>query len=150
VIFCADLFSLRLPDEISRYGLISVILQALQSAPTVIPDSGGGGMGMGGAGGGEFFFETSGTLLTVICLGQLLETLAKGKTSAALTALMQLQAPTAALITVDADSHAVLRSSVPIQCRASHGNQHTCNHVVVTNTQSGSSMSDMFFLLHVS
>ncbi len=64
---------------------------------------------MGSTGGGEFFFETSGTLLTVICLGQLLETLAKGKTSAALTALMQLQAPTAALITADADTHAVLR-----------------------------------------
>ncbi len=109
---------------------------------------------MGGSGGGEFFFETSGTLLTVICLGQLLETLAKGKTSAALTALMQLQAPTAALITVDADSHAVLRFSVPsvlISDGAIHGgHQHTCNHDVFSLSQSGSSISDMFFLLRVS
>ena len=110
--FCILLASFNVdfpPHTASRYGLISVILQALQSAPAIAPDSGGGGMGMGSMGGGEFFFETSGTLLTVICLGQLLETLAKGKTSAALTALMQLQAPSAALITVDADTHAVLR-----------------------------------------
>ena len=49
------------------------------------------------------FFETCAMLITFICLGKYLECAAKGKTSAAIAALMGLAPPTALLLTLDAD-----------------------------------------------
>ena len=45
----------------------------------------------------EHFFETSSTLITFVMLGRYLETVAKGKTSEALTKLMGMQASFAQL-----------------------------------------------------
>ena len=49
------------------------------------------------------FFETCAMLITFICLGKYLECAAKGKTSAAIAALMGLAPPTALLLTLDSD-----------------------------------------------
>jgi P-type Cu+ transporter len=49
------------------------------------------------------FFETCAMLITFICLGKYLECAAKGKTSAAIAALMGLAPPTALLLTLDVD-----------------------------------------------
>jgi Cu+-exporting ATPase len=49
----------------------------------------------------KVFFETSTTLITFILLGKFLETLAKGRTSAAIQELMELQPSTATLIEVN-------------------------------------------------
>ena len=47
---------------------------------------------------GHAYFETSATIITLIATGGLLETLAKGRTSAAIRALMGLQAKTARVV----------------------------------------------------
>lgn len=49
----------------------------------------------------ELFFETSAVLITFVLLGRFLENLAKGKTSEAITKLLQLQPDTATLVTVN-------------------------------------------------
>jgi Cu+-exporting ATPase len=56
----------------------------------------------------KVFFETSTTLITFILLGKYLETLAKGRTSAAIQELMQLQPSTATLIETDRETHEVV------------------------------------------
>jgi Cu+-exporting ATPase len=58
--------------------------------------------------GGEHFFETATTLITFVILGRLLEAIAKGKTSEALTKLTSMQADVATLITIDPSSGQVL------------------------------------------
>jgi len=59
--------------------------------------------GMGRSSEPAEFFETCAMLITFICLGKYLECAAKGKTSAAIAALMGLAPPTALLLTLDAD-----------------------------------------------
>lgn len=49
------------------------------------------------------FFETCAMLITFICLGKYLECAAKGKTSAAIAALVELAPPTAVLLEVDSN-----------------------------------------------
>jgi Cu+-exporting ATPase len=51
--------------------------------------------------GGEYFFETSSTLITFVLLGRYLESLARGRTSRAITTLLNLQATTATRVSVD-------------------------------------------------
>lgn len=51
------------------------------------------------------FFETSGLLITFICLGKYLETSAKTKTSEAITKLVELTPDTAILVKVDVDGN---------------------------------------------
>jgi len=46
----------------------------------------------------ELYFETSAVLITLVLLGKLFETLAKGRTSAAIRSLMSLQAKTATVV----------------------------------------------------
>lgn len=48
--------------------------------------------------GGHVYFETSASIITLIATGGLLETIAKGRTSAAIKALMGLQAKTARVV----------------------------------------------------
>ncbi len=50
------------------------------------------------AGWGHYYFESSAILITLILLGKLLETIAKGKTSEAIKKLMGLQAKTARIL----------------------------------------------------
>lgn len=71
------------------------------------------------------FFETCAMLITFICLGKYLECAAKGKTSAAIAALMHLAPPTALLLTIDADGKVrgvtvLLRAGVQAALNASH------------------------------
>jgi Cu+-exporting ATPase len=47
------------------------------------------------------FFETSAMLITFVILGRLLESIAKGKTSDAITKLLHLQASSAILLEVN-------------------------------------------------
>ena len=54
--------------------------------------------------GNEHFFETSSTLMMFIVLGKFLEMLAKGRTSTALVALVDLQETTAILLELDAET----------------------------------------------
>ncbi|KFM25042.1 putative copper-transporting ATPase HMA5 [Auxenochlorella protothecoides] len=53
------------------------------------------------------FFETSALLITFVCLGKYLESAAKGKTSQALSALLELAPPTAILCETDPGTDAV-------------------------------------------
>ena len=50
------------------------------------------------AGWGLFYFESSAMLMTIILLGRLLETVARGRTSEAIEKLMELQAKTARVL----------------------------------------------------
>eukprot|EP00736_Rhodelphis_marinus_P005792 Rmarinus@m.8081 len=54
---------------------------------------------------GHHFFETAALLITFIVGGKYLETVAKGKTSAALVELMKLQPSDAVLVTTDSQGH---------------------------------------------
>jgi Cu+-exporting ATPase len=62
----------------------------------------------GKTGGGEHFFETASTLITFVILGRLLEAIAKGKTSEALTKLTDMQASTATLLLIDPTTNQIL------------------------------------------
>ena len=59
------------------------------------------------------FFETCAMLITFICLGKYLECAAKGKTSAAIAALMGLAPPTALLLELDSEGKAVAEREIP-------------------------------------
>uniref|UniRef100_A0A803LQK6 HMA domain-containing protein n=1 Tax=Chenopodium quinoa TaxID=63459 RepID=A0A803LQK6_CHEQI len=54
---------------------------------------------------GKDFFETSSMLISFVLLGKYLESLARGKTSAAIAKLMDLAPETATLLTLDADGN---------------------------------------------
>ena len=58
------------------------------------------------------FFETAALLITFISLGKLLEAHAKGKTSEAVTRLLQLAPSVAVLVTLDAEGHVVREEEV--------------------------------------
>lgn len=79
------------------------------------------------------FFETCAMLITFICLGKYLECAAKGKTSAAIAALMGLAPPTALLLTIDATgkvghlcsaSPAVSRTDIAAELQSVGQNMH--------------------------
>lgn len=53
----------------------------------------------------DVFFESSSLIITFICLGKYLESLAKGRTSAAISELLKLTPPTAVLCTLDDNGH---------------------------------------------
>jgi Cu+-exporting ATPase len=59
-----------------------------------------GGVG-GHVGGHDLYFESSAVIITLVLLGKLLESIAKGKTSSAIKKLMGLQAKTARIIDGD-------------------------------------------------
>lgn len=58
------------------------------------------------------FFETCAMLITVVILGKYLECAAKGKTSAAIQALMALAPDTATLVELDDDEHVISEDTV--------------------------------------
>lgn len=62
--------------------------------------------------GGEYFFETVTTLITFVLLGRYLESLARGRTGEAITALLKLQATTATRVTVDASGRVVSEAEI--------------------------------------
>ena len=62
----------------------------------------------------KLFFETSAMLITFILLGKLLETIAKGRTSAAIQELMQLQPSTATLVEVDASGQVTRETDIDV------------------------------------
>ncbi|GAB4822450.1 hypothetical protein N2152v2_009496 [Parachlorella kessleri] len=66
-------------------------------------------------GGAGSFFETSAFLITFICLGKYLESIAKGKTSQAISELMALAPTTAILCTTDAAGKVVQEEEVAVQ-----------------------------------
>jgi len=84
------------------FSLIEIMLAAVRQA-----DHANSKMG------GEHFFETSSTLITFVLLGKYLESVAKGKTSEALTKLMSLQASTATLLKLGAHGEVVDEREVP-------------------------------------
>jgi len=59
----------------------------------------------------EMFFETSVMLIAFMLLGRMLETLAKGRTSRAVSELMRLQAPSAIVVEIDAKTGDILNES---------------------------------------
>ena len=61
----------------------------------------------------EEFFETCAMLITFICLGKYLECVAKGRTCAAIAALMGLAPPTAVLLGVDSDGKVLSEEDIP-------------------------------------
>ena len=86
------------------YAVIGAI-RALASTPT--QEKMGGGNPFDASGGvmaSLMFFETSSTLLTFIVLGKVLEAVAKGRTSEALTKLMGMQCSRAVLVTWSSES----------------------------------------------
>ena len=60
------------------------------------------------------FFETSAMLITFILLGKYLETIAKGRTSAAIQELMQLQPSSATLLELDDNGTVVREETVEL------------------------------------
>lgn len=66
------------------------------------------------------FFETCAMLITVVILGKYLECAAKGKTSAAIQALMSLAPDSANLVTLDEQGH-VLTEEVVQSALIHHG-----------------------------
>lgn len=74
-----------------------------------------------GAAGGQSaeFFETCAMLITFICLGKYLECTAKGKTSAAIAALVELAPPTSLLLEVDSEGKIISEEEIStalVQC----------------------------------
>eukprot|EP00850_Spirogloea_muscicola_P003799 SM000015S01299 [mRNA] locus=s15:1234257:1239742:+ [translate_table: standard] len=63
---------------------------------------------------GVEFFETSAMLICFILLGKYLEALARGKTSAAMTKLLQLAPPTATLLLFDTQGHVVAEREIDL------------------------------------
>ncbi len=61
----------------------------------------------------EEFFETCAMLITFICMGKYLECVAKGRTCAAIAALMGLAPPTAVLLEVDCDGKVLSEEDIP-------------------------------------
>lgn len=61
----------------------------------------------------EEFFETCAMLITFICLGKYLECAAKGRTSAAIAALMGLAPPTAVLLQLDDGGKVLSEEEIP-------------------------------------
>lgn len=64
---------------------------------------------------GKMFFETSAMLISVILLGKYFEHMAKGRTSEALSALMNLQASEAVVVTMGANETIESKESVDIK-----------------------------------
>jgi Cu+-exporting ATPase len=101
------------------YSLIDVVILMAKAAP-LNPHAGHGmaddmTMDMGSA---SHFFETSSTLITFVLLGRLLEVIAKGRTSQALTHLMSMEPSEATLVELEGDaSDGVIKSEelVPIE-----------------------------------
>ena len=81
------------------YACIGAVRAAAASPSMEDMGEGGNPFEASGVMASLMFFETASTLLTFIVLGKLLEAVAKGKTSAALTKLMGLQGRTAVLVT---------------------------------------------------
>ena len=79
-------------DTLVAVGTASAF--ALSAARLVAPASAGGHGGHGGAG-GHLFFETAAVITTLILLGRMLESRAKGRAAAAIAALAGLQPSTA-------------------------------------------------------
>jgi len=59
------------------------------------------------------FYETASTLLTFIVLGKLLEMIAKGRASAAISALVSMQPPSAIVVEVDAEMRVLFEYELP-------------------------------------
>ncbi len=73
--------------------------------------------------GSEAFFETSSTLIAFVLLGRLLENIAKGKTSEALTKLMSIQPDTAVLLKIDDEGNVEKEETIDanmLQVRSTH------------------------------
>eukprot|EP00276_Gloeochaete_wittrockiana_P003393 CAMPEP_0184650832 /NCGR_PEP_ID=MMETSP0308-20130426/8401_1 /TAXON_ID=38269 /ORGANISM="Gloeochaete witrockiana, Strain SAG 46.84" /LENGTH=1008 /DNA_ID=CAMNT_0027084637 /DNA_START=233 /DNA_END=3259 /DNA_ORIENTATION=- len=80
------------------YSMISMVAMALNKAYQ-----------------GCCFFETSAFLITFVILGKWLESMAKGKTSEAITGLMGLQATTAVLLQCDESGRAVSEQIIDVE-----------------------------------
>jgi cation transport ATPase len=83
--------------------------------------------------GSEAFFETSSTLIAFVLLGRLLENIAKGKTSEALTKLMSIQPDTAVLLTIDDEGNVTKEETIgantlQVQTMNTHTYTHTHIH----------------------
>lgn len=59
------------------------------------------------------FYETASTLLTFIVLGKLLEMIAKGRASAAISALVSMQPPSAIVVEVDSEMRVLSEYELP-------------------------------------